>query len=91
MTPSRSCRVESLISRGLDAGAAGAAPANEPPTPEAPVDFPNAPDKKETARLAKEAEKQKKEDERLKKEEEKKKKDEEKQKKKSGSDPFGDS
>ena len=64
--------------------AAGAAPANEPPTPEAPVDFPNAPDKKEAARLAKEAEKQKKE-------EEKKKKDEEKQKKKAGSDPFGDS
>ncbi|MCI1189974.1 hypothetical protein MON38_21325 [Hymenobacter sp. DH14] len=71
--------------------ATGAAPANEPPTPETPVDFPNAPDKKEAARLAKEAEKQKKEEERLKKEEEKKKKEEEKQKKKAGSDPFGDS
>ncbi|GAA4039770.1 hypothetical protein GCM10022409_26930 [Hymenobacter glaciei] len=67
-----------------------AAPANEPPTPEAPVDVPNAPDKKEAARLAKEAEKQKKEEEKLKKEEEKKKKDEEKQKKKAGSDPFGE-
>ena len=64
--------------------AAEAAPANEPPTPAAPVDFPNAPDKKEAARLAKEAEK-------LKKEEEKKKKDVEKQKKKAGADPFGDS
>ena len=66
-----------------------AAPANEPPIPEAPVDFPNAPDKKEAARLAKEAEKQKKEEEKLKKEAEKKQKDAEKQKKKAGSDPFG--
>ena len=62
----------------------GKAPANEPPTPEAPVDFPNAPDKKEAARLAKEAERQKKE-------EEKKQKEAEKQKKKAGTDPFGDS
>ena len=64
--------------------ATGTAPASELPTPEAPVDFPNALDKKEAARLAKEAEK-------LKKEEEKKKKDEGKRKKKAGDDPFGDS
>ena len=63
-------------------GAATAPPSNEPPTPDAPIDVANAPDKKELARLAKEAEKQRKE-------EEKKKKEEEKQKKKAGTDPFG--
>ena len=85
-TPATTAPADSTAGKAVptSAPAPEPAPANAPPTPDAPLDVPNAPDKKEAARLAKEAEKQKKE-------EEKKKKEEEKQKKKAGTDPFGDS